>query len=128
MGLIKCPDCGKMISDQSSICIGCGKPMTEKFAGALPPSPNRIEQQKEMRNKSALAAKQRKFFSWKSFVAAFIIAFIANIFVASVSGSQPAKDIWWTVMWIYFSIEAWKYWRWKALLPYPLFILVSVIL
>jgi SOS response regulatory protein OraA/RecX len=26
MALIKCPECGKMISDKSSVCIGCGYP------------------------------------------------------------------------------------------------------
>jgi hypothetical protein len=27
MALIKCPDCGKDISDLASICIGCGRPI-----------------------------------------------------------------------------------------------------
>lgn len=27
MALIKCPDCGKMISDKSTMCIGCGCPV-----------------------------------------------------------------------------------------------------
>lgn len=26
MALVKCPDCGKMISDSSPACIGCGRP------------------------------------------------------------------------------------------------------
>lgn len=30
MALIKCPDCGKMISDKSTMCIGCGRPMKQK--------------------------------------------------------------------------------------------------
>lgn len=29
MGLIKCPECGKEISDQSTVCIGCGFPIRE---------------------------------------------------------------------------------------------------
>lgn len=29
MALIKCPDCGKMISDKSTMCIWCGRPMNE---------------------------------------------------------------------------------------------------
>ena len=31
MALIKCPECGKEISDKSKICIGCGFPIHEFF-------------------------------------------------------------------------------------------------
>lgn len=27
MALIKCPECGKQISDKSDVCIGCGCPI-----------------------------------------------------------------------------------------------------
>lgn len=27
MALIYCPDCGRQISDQAAVCIGCGRPM-----------------------------------------------------------------------------------------------------
>lgn len=30
MALIKCSDCGKMISDKATMCIGCGRPMKEE--------------------------------------------------------------------------------------------------
>lgn len=30
MALIKCPDCGKMISDSAKTCIGCGRPMKKE--------------------------------------------------------------------------------------------------
>ena len=29
MALIKCPECGKEISDRSEICVGCGFPIKE---------------------------------------------------------------------------------------------------
>lgn len=29
MALIKCPDCGKEISDKSEVCIHCGCPLNE---------------------------------------------------------------------------------------------------
>ncbi|MBQ2295055.1 MAG: zinc ribbon domain-containing protein [Spirochaetales bacterium] len=35
MALIKCPECGKEISDKSEICIGCGYPIRE-FISKLP--------------------------------------------------------------------------------------------
>ena len=28
MGLIKCPDCGRMISDRAIECVGCGRPIS----------------------------------------------------------------------------------------------------
>src|SRR5262245_40765933 len=28
MALVKCPDCGRDISDAANSCIGCGRPMT----------------------------------------------------------------------------------------------------
>lgn len=32
MGLIKCPDCGKEISDKAVMCIGCGYPLQEMIS------------------------------------------------------------------------------------------------
>ena len=29
MALIKCPECGKEISDKASICVNCGYPISE---------------------------------------------------------------------------------------------------
>lgn len=221
MGLVKCPDCGKMISELAPACIGCGRPV-KTFIQAVPPAhkpPERrdppaiappiqstqtprkfvvkgfekyiepmsleelrsafdrgsytdndrvravdstewldphqlfsgkIASQKQSQrsvheldqeytyaerssknvpsNQEALvpSTAKKKDWSWKSFGLAFLLAFIINIVGAAASGGKPAKNIWWTVMWMYLSIEAWKYWKWKALLPYPLFGLVSV--
>lgn len=30
MALIKCPECGKQISDKATVCIGCGYPINKK--------------------------------------------------------------------------------------------------
>lgn len=32
MGMTKCPDCGKDISEAATSCIGCGRPMTSAVA------------------------------------------------------------------------------------------------
>lgn len=80
------------------------------------------------KNKSNVATSPKKqTFSWKTFIAAFIVAFFLNIFLSAYSGVEPRKNIIWTIAWIYLSIEAWKFWKWKALLPYPLFIVLSII-
>jgi len=65
--------------------------------------------------------------NWKSLIIAFVIAFIINIFAANIAGTKPAKNIIWTVWWIYLTIEAWKYWKWKALLPFPIYLFVLTI-
>lgn len=45
MALIKCPDCGKMISDKATMCIGCGRPMKEEVSlrEILDDKPNTID-------------------------------------------------------------------------------------
>jgi len=77
--------------------------------------------------KKAYRVPQR--FSWKSMIAAFVIAILVVSIVNTVDGDSHSKknNIVWTVMWIYLSIESWKYWGWKALLPYPMY-LISVIM
>jgi nitrogen fixation-related uncharacterized protein len=46
---------------------------------------------------------------------------------AELTSKTLFMDIYWTAWWIYLSIKAWKYWKWKALLPYPLCI-VSIVM
>lgn len=65
--------------------------------------------------------------SWKSLGLAFLLALVLNVFVAAASGGKPVRNMWWTVMWMYLSIEGWKVWKWKALLPYPLFAVASLV-
>jgi hypothetical protein len=74
-----------------------------------------------------LSNENKSSFSWKIFISAFVITFIINIVIAIVTNAQPAKNIWWTVLWMYFTIDSWKYWKWKALLPYPLYFVAGVL-
>ena len=66
-------------------------------------------------------------FSWKSFIAAFVIAALLHGFASAAFGKDPARNILWTATWIYLTIEAWKYWKWKALLPYSIYFLAVFI-
>ena len=59
--------------------------------------------------------------------AAVVIAFLLNVFFALATKTEPAKNMAWSMMWVYVTIEAWKYWKWKALLPYPCFVLVAAV-
>jgi len=70
--------------------------------------------------------QKKQSFSWKAFIIAFFLATFLNVFISAASGVEPRKNIMWTVFWIYLSIEAWKFWKWKALLPYPLFLILNL--
>lgn len=73
-------------------------------------------------NKTPIRLKEKSF-SWKSMILATVIA---SVLVSVVSGGEPKpKNIGWTILWIYFSIEGWRYWRWKTFIPYPAFIFTS---
>src|SRR3989344_2287668 len=70
----------------------------------------------------AVLGTRKSDWSWKSFGLALLLAIIISMFAAAASDVKSPKNILWTVMWMYMSIEAWKYWKWKALLPYPMFL------
>lgn len=69
-----------------------------------------------------------KGLSWKIFFSAFFIAVFLNALISVATGVEPKKNITWTVFWIYFTIDGWKYLQWKALLPYPVFIVVNSVI
>ena len=80
------------------------------------------------KNQSNVAPPKKQTFSWKTFIIALIVAFFLNIFISAITGVEPRKNIMWTALWIYLSIEAWKFWKWKALLPYPLYLVINLVL
>ena len=57
MGLIKCPDCGKEISDIAPSCPQCGRPMARSetadriaaLASLIPPPPTKAQQSKTVK-------------------------------------------------------------------------------
>jgi len=69
--------------------------------------------------------------NWKSFLLAVVIAvFIYMVVIALAEANntdKPSKNIWWTVWWMYLTIEAWKVWKWKALLPYLIYLFTAII-
>lgn len=67
-----------------------------------------------------------KSFSWKSLILAFGLAFFIDMFVAIATHAKPSGNIGWTIVWMYLTIEAWRYWRWKAFIPYPALGVASV--
>lgn len=65
--------------------------------------------------------------NWKSLILALVIGTFLIMIVAGVAGVKPQKNMLWTWLWIYLTIEAWKDWKWKALLPFPLYFFVLTI-
>lgn len=59
MSLVKCPDCGKEISDVAATCIGCGRPMP-----MLTATPQSTEKPKSTVPASSLGIKWVKFWSY----------------------------------------------------------------
>jgi hypothetical protein len=68
-----------------------------------------------------------RLISWQSSIIAFVIAFIGNAFLDYAFGLKAeGYRVFWDWIWISLIIEGWKYWKWKALLLYPIVIFVQV--
>jgi len=65
--------------------------------------------------------------NWKSLILAIVIGTFLVMIVAGITGTKPPKNMLWTWLWIYLTVEAWKDWKWKALLPFPLYLIVLTI-
>ena len=65
--------------------------------------------------------------NWKSLILAIVIGTFLVMIVAGITGTKPPKNMLWTWLWIYLTVEAWKDWKWKALLPFPLYLFVLTI-
>ncbi len=60
MGLIKCPDCGKEISDKAVMCIGCGYPLQEMISKSREQEIELIQKQKEAELRARIEEAKKK--------------------------------------------------------------------
>lgn len=143
MALVKCPDCGKMISEYAPACIGCGRPKVLPVGSALP-SPAEPSQGSTFANprQTGMAAdrmplnepvtpkempSKKRWRHWTPFLVSLVSAVLINIVLSAIAEQEPKKNIVWTAIWIYLTIKAWDFWKWKGLLPYPIMLLTSVL-
>lgn len=61
MALIKCPDCGKDVSDEAPSCIHCGKPKPGEIP---PPETPQQKLQRELEGESAKPASKKSGCGW----------------------------------------------------------------
>jgi hypothetical protein len=151
MGLIQCPDCQKMISDKAPACINCGRPMIsvqaqdkssiiqgenlppEDMIKAIQSTDTTVEPEDTKTSRSETKKMESQKLSWLeskliTFTLAIVITIPLFLGLSALTGAKPTGNIIWTVFWIYLSIRLWRYWRWKAFLPYPIFVIVSGII
>lgn len=59
MALIKCPECGKEVSDQAEVCIHCGYPLTAKKAESGETAPGTAEEKQELKQEPQQESKEK---------------------------------------------------------------------
>ncbi len=96
MALIKCPECGKKISDKADACINCGCPLSEFNKQQIKihsePTDNKEYFDKETSLNYRKGSKNNRGKN-KGFIAIFVIIFILIIVVcASMINKQPHND------------------------------------
>jgi uncharacterized membrane protein YfcA len=108
------------------VLAGIGMILIPSKATPKPSSPQSTAATDRIEKMSQELSLKGLSWNWKSFIAASVITIFLVIFVSEAFGVKHQKNMIWTVWWLYLTIESWKYWRWKALLPYPLFILAYI--
>ena len=87
----------------------------------------KIDTTEKKQTSHLLLPDKKESFSWKTLIISVFIAAFLNVIISSFSEIEPRKNIVWTSLWIYLSIQAWKLWKWKSLIPYPLFVVLNIL-
>lgn len=64
----------------------------------------------------------------KSVSLAIIIAIIIKIIAIYIDSENANKNIGLTIAWLFFTIESWKFLKWKALIPYTMLVASTITL
>lgn len=135
---ISCPECGDPAPFESNhASIGSAGPsVSKKTADELQHVSLNTRQEAGnsksgplVRDNAGVAARaEEKTSTVKRSIFIATIMTIVVIFLNVSFGDKKPHNMYWTWAWIYLTAEIWKYWGWKALIPYPAYIVFGSVL
>ncbi len=64
--------------------------------------------------------------SWKTILLSIAITLAIYMIAGVISPKTKLRGMQWTWVWMVLTVEGWKYWKWKSLIPYPAYCLCAI--